>query len=58
MGVGEFDHVDRSGSLAQRCVYEAVSAVVSDDHCYERGVQAARVIVHIVLAESGPRGAG
>ena len=35
-------------------VYEAVSAVVSDDHCYERGVQAARAIVHSVLAESGP----
>jgi hypothetical protein len=31
-----------------------VSAVVSDDHCYERGVQAARAIVHSVLAESGP----
>jgi len=56
VGVGEFDHVDRSGSLAQCCVYEAVSAVVSDDHCYERGVQAARVIVHSVLAESGPAG--
>ena len=56
MGVGEFDQVDRSGSLVKRRVCVAVSAVVSDDHCYERGVQAARAIVHGVLAESGPEG--
>jgi hypothetical protein len=35
---------------------QAVSAVVSDDHRYERGVQAARAIVQRVLAESGPAG--
>jgi len=54
---GELDQADESSrSLLRRRVSEAVSAVVSDDHCYERGVQAARAIVHSVLAESGPTG--
>ena len=47
---------ESSRSLVRRRVSEAVSAVVSDDHCYELGVQAARAIVHRVLAESGPTG--
>jgi len=34
--------------------YEAVQAVLSDDHNYERGVQAARAVAHAVLAEAGP----
>jgi len=56
VGVGEFDTAGESRSLVRRRTYEAVSAVVSDDHCYERGVQAARAIVDSVLAECGPAG--
>jgi hypothetical protein len=52
----EFDHVEESPSLVRRRVYEAVSAVVSEEHNYERGVQAAQAISHEVLAESGPAG--
>src|SRR4051795_8640612 len=51
---GEFDQCAESLPLARRRVYEAVSAVVCDDHNYERGVQAAQAITHKVLAESGP----
>src|SRR3954453_8527782 len=51
---GEFDQCAESLPLARRRVYEAVSAVVSDDHNYERGVQAAQAITHKVLAEPGP----
>jgi hypothetical protein len=54
VGAGEFDHIEDSGSLVRHRVYEAVSAVVSDDHNYERGIEAARAIAHGVLAESGP----
>jgi hypothetical protein len=53
---GEFDQVADSLPLVRRRVYEAVSAVVSDDHNYERGVQTAQAITHNVLAESGPAG--
>jgi hypothetical protein len=54
VGAGEFDHIEDSRSLVRHRVYEAVSAVVSDDHNYERGIEAARAIAHGVLAESGP----
>jgi len=53
----EFDHVN--GSLAAPSwvrAYEAVSAVVSDDHNFERGVGAARAVADRVLAEAGPAG--
>ena len=33
-----------------------MSAVVSDDHNFERGVETARAIAHMVLAEHGPDG--
>lgn len=57
MSSGELDQAGESSrSLVRRRVSEAVSAVLSDDHCYERGVQAARDIVHRVLAASGPTG--
>ena len=56
MDAGEFDQVSEFLPLVRRRVYEAVSAVVSDDHNYESGVQAARAITHKVLAESGPEG--
>jgi hypothetical protein len=47
---------DSSRSLVQCRIAEAVSAVVSDDHNYERGVQAARTVAQSVLVESGPAG--
>ena len=56
MDAGEFDQLAEFLPLVRRRVYEAVSAVVSDDHNYERGVQTARAITHRVLAESGPEG--
>jgi hypothetical protein len=56
LDAGEFDQVAESLQLVRRRVYEAVSAVVSDDHNYERGVQTAQAITHNVLAESGPAG--
>ena len=56
MVAGEFDQVDEFRSLVQRRVYEAVSAVVSDDHNYERGLQVAEAVAHRVNAESGPAG--
>ena len=54
MDAGEFDQVSEFLPLVRRRVYEAVSAVVSDDHNYERGIEAAQAIAHNVLAESGP----
>jgi hypothetical protein len=53
---------DRSGAgeyvdLAARArAYESVRAVLSDDHCYERGVAAAQGIVSAALEESGVAG--
>ena len=35
---------------------EAVQAVVSDDHNYERGVEGARAVAKVVLAEFGAVG--
>jgi hypothetical protein len=36
--------------------YQAVAAVVSDDHNFERGLDAARAVAHAALAEAGPDG--
>jgi hypothetical protein len=36
--------------------HEAVAAVLSDDHNFERGVQAVQAVADTVLAESGPSG--
>ena len=47
---------DSSRSLVRCRIADAVSAVVSDDHNYERGVQAARAVAQSVLVESGPAG--
>ena len=41
---------------ARARAYESVRAVLSDDHCYERGVAAAQGVVSAVLAESGVAG--
>ena len=58
MGVDESD-----GSLAalapsevRRRAYEAVQAVLSDDHNYERGVEEARAVANAALAEFGTVG--
>jgi hypothetical protein len=53
---GKFDQVGEFRSLARQRVHEAISAVLSDDHNYELGVQAAQAIIHRVLIESGPTG--
>jgi hypothetical protein len=50
---------DRSGPgesvdlYARGQAHESVRAVLSDDHCYERGVDEARAVAAAVLAESG-----
>jgi len=51
----EFDRVAEVARPRLRA-YEAVSAVVSDDHNFERGVAAVRAVAGAVLAESGPAG--
>jgi hypothetical protein len=57
MHADEFDHLDRfpSGS-APLAAYEAVAGVVSDDHNFERGLDAARAVADAVLAKAGPDG--
>jgi Histidine kinase-like ATPase domain len=52
----EFDQVQEASSLSRLHAYRVVSAVVSDDHNFDRGVATARSIVHAVLAEHGPNG--
>jgi hypothetical protein len=53
---------DRSGPgesvnlYARARAYEAVRAILSDDHCYERGLAGARGVAAAVLAESGVAG--
>jgi len=54
--------LDRSGAsesigLAARVrAHESVRALLSDDHCYERGVVAAQGVVSAALEESGVAG--
>jgi hypothetical protein len=45
-----------SPSQVRRRAYEAVQAVLSDNHNYERGVEAAGVVAKAALAEFGPVG--
>jgi hypothetical protein len=56
VGAEEFDDVGVEFAVPRLRAYEAVSAVVSDDHNFERGVQAARAVADTALAESGPEG--
>jgi hypothetical protein len=56
VSTGEFDQVDEFPSLFRLHAYRAVSAVVSDDHNFDRGVATARSLVHAVLSEHGPNG--
>ena len=50
------DRIESFAPLPRLRAYEAVSAVVSDDHNHERGVAAVRAVAEAVLAESGPDG--
>ena len=52
----KFDHLDRFRSPHGLRSYEAVAAIVSDDHNAERGQDAARAVADAVLAEAGPNG--
>jgi hypothetical protein len=45
-----------SPSEIRRRAYEAVQAVLSDDHNYERGVEGARAVARAALAEFGAAG--
>jgi hypothetical protein len=56
VSTGEFDQVDEFPSLFRLHAYRAVSAMVSDDHNFDRGVETARAIARTVLAEQGPDG--
>ena len=56
MSTGEFDRVEEFPSLSRLHAYRAVSAVVSDDHNFDRGVETARAIVHTVLTSMAPTG--
>ncbi len=52
-GSGPGESVDL---YARARAYESVRAVLSDDHCHECGVAAARRVVSAVLEESGVAG--
>jgi hypothetical protein len=56
VSTGKLDHVKQFPSPSRLHAYQAVSAVMSDDHNFDRGVQTARAIVHAVLSEHGPDG--
>jgi hypothetical protein len=45
-----------SPSQVRRGAYEAVQAVLSDDHNYERGFEGARAVAKAALAEFGAAG--
>jgi hypothetical protein len=45
-----------SPSQVRRVAYEAVQAVLSDDHNYERGVEGAWAVAKAALAEFGAAG--
>jgi hypothetical protein len=51
--MSEFDQI---AELLESRAYQAVAAVVSDDHNFERGLDAARAVAHAVLAKAGPDG--
>jgi hypothetical protein len=52
----KFEHLDRFRSPPRLRAYEAVAAIVSDDHNAERGQDAAQAVAGAVLAEAGPDG--
>jgi hypothetical protein len=56
MHLDQFDHLDRFPPPPGLGAYEAVAAVLSDDHNVERGLDEARAVAGAVLAESGVGG--
>jgi hypothetical protein len=56
MSTGESDHFGELSAVPVRRAHRAVAVVVSDDHNFERGVQAARAVARTVLAEAGTAG--
>jgi len=56
VSTSEFDQVQEASSWSRLQAYRVMSAVVSDDHNFDRGVATARSIVHAVLSEHGPNG--
>jgi hypothetical protein len=50
------EHLVAPSSQVRRRAYEAVRAVLSDDHNYERGVEGARAVTKATLAECGAEG--
>ena len=54
ISMSEFDQI---AEFPMECrAYQAVAAVVSDDHNFERGLDAARAVAHAVLAKAGSDG--
>ena len=56
MSADDFGHAEAAPSRYRLRAYEAVHAVVSDDHNFERGVDRAREVAYAVLAEGGTDG--
>ena len=52
--MSEFDQIAEFPMESRAC--QAVAAIVSDDHNFERGLDAARAVAQAVLAEAGPDG--
>ena len=55
MSTEEFDHQGIRSGLRLRA-YEAVAAVVSDDHNFERGVAEARAVADAVRTQAAAAG--
>src|SRR3954447_4938332 len=56
VSTAEFGQVNEFPSPFRFQAYRAVSAVVSDDHNFERGVETARATAYMVLTEHGRDG--
>jgi hypothetical protein len=56
MSVDEADGRQASPSQIRRRAYAAVQAVLSDDHNYERGVEASWAVAKAALTEFGAEG--
>jgi len=54
ISMSEFDQIAEFPTESR--AYQAVAAIVSDDHNVERGLDAARAVAHAVLATAGPDG--
>lgn len=56
MSPAEPDPAKVSAARCRRWAYEAVRALLSDDHNFERGVEEARKVAETVRAEAGEAG--